>query len=196
MKIVQVELFVAFFSSLFFITPSVTRSAKLTSRQLAGEVEAVPEEEASSSFSSPLSSLSSFANEATTQISRVAHSWSFSKLTTPTIAPSVTVPLATVPTTVASAQTHPLVPTSVPPVDFDSDEEDFVPHTMSQTPGVASVEQANAKLPPSLTSGTISPEILYQWERAALNFFRVKSIPAAERVINVIYELKDPRMAA
>jgi hypothetical protein len=156
---------------------------------------AVPPKESISdplTFASSLSSLSSLATEAGNQLlSRVTRSLSVHRST----ASSTSLPTATVNPKPPSPILH-LVPLHKTLANSDTDDDFSPPSNMSRNTSVAAVEQANAKVPPSLTSGSLSPEILYQWERAANNFFRVKGVPKTDQVISVIYELKDPHIAA
>jgi hypothetical protein len=59
----------------------------------------------------------------------------------------------------------------------------------------AHVQQSSAKVPPTLTEGTITPEILHCWERAAINYFRHRKIQPDEQVEEILFEIKDLRLA-
>lgn len=49
---------------------------------------------------------------------------------------------------------------------------------MAERPdGLACIRQSSSKVPPTLTEGTITPEILHRWERACLDHFHHKKIP-------------------
>ena len=61
--------------------------------------------------------------------------------------------------------------------------------------GFARILQVSSKHPPTLTEGTITPEILHRWERACTNYFRIRKVPADEQVEDVLYEIKDLRLA-
>lgn len=61
--------------------------------------------------------------------------------------------------------------------------------------GIAQVHQASSKVPPTLTEGTITPEILHRWERACLNYFRHKKIKKTAQVEDVLFEIKDLRLS-
>jgi hypothetical protein len=61
--------------------------------------------------------------------------------------------------------------------------------------GVACIHQASSKVPPTLTEGTVTPEILHRWERACLNYFRHKKIKKDNQVEDVLFEIKDLRLS-
>jgi hypothetical protein len=82
--------------------------------------------------------------------------------------------------------------------DSDSPSEDATPprFNMSASSGTACVEQSNNKSPPTLTAGTVTPEVLHAWERGCFNYFRHKIVLPADQVFMVLFELKDLRMDA
>ena len=49
--------------------------------------------------------------------------------------------------------------------------------------------------PPTLTEGTITPEILHRWEQACVNYFRHKKIPPDDQVEAVLFEIQDLRLS-
>lgn len=61
--------------------------------------------------------------------------------------------------------------------------------------GFARIHQASAKIPPTLTEGVITPEILHRWERACTNYFRHKKIRGGDQVEDVPSEIKDLRLS-
>ena len=62
--------------------------------------------------------------------------------------------------------------------DSDSETENIAPTMADKSDGFAHIQQSSSKVPPILTEGTITPEILHRWERACLNYFRHKKIKA------------------
>jgi hypothetical protein len=61
--------------------------------------------------------------------------------------------------------------------------------------GTATVEGQNPKVAPTLTAGKITPEVLYQWERACKEYFRVKEVTAEKQVVSVLSRLQDISIA-
>ena len=55
----------------------------------------------------------------------------------------------------------------------------------------ATVEDSNTKIAPTLNPGRITPEVLNQWERACLEYFRVKDVPDEKQVRAILSRLKD-----
>ena len=67
---------------------------------------------------------------------------------------------------------------------------------MAEQPGgLAFIQQSSSKVPPILTPGIITPEILHQWERACLNYFRHRRIGPSVQVEDVLFEVKDLRLS-
>ena len=59
----------------------------------------------------------------------------------------------------------------------------------------ARTQQSSAKVPPTLTEGTITPEILHRWERACINYFRHRKVRPDEQVEDILFEIKDLRLS-
>ena len=59
----------------------------------------------------------------------------------------------------------------------------------------ATVECSNRKITPTLTKGLITPEILYEWELACEEYFRVKSVANDKQVESVLAGLRDFHIA-
>ena len=57
---------------------------------------------------------------------------------------------------------------------------------ITSTSMLATVEDQNLKVAPTLTQGKITPEILHQWERLCKEYFRVKAI-SEKRRLNLFY---------
>jgi hypothetical protein len=57
------------------------------------------------------------------------------------------------------------------------------------------IQQSSSKVPPILTEGAITPEILHRWERACINYFRHKKIWPDEQVEDILFEIKDLRLS-
>ena len=58
----------------------------------------------------------------------------------------------------------------------------------------ASVEDSNPKMAPTLTSGKITPEIFFRWERSCIEYFRVKKIEEEKKVESILSRLQDVRI--
>ena len=61
--------------------------------------------------------------------------------------------------------------------------------------GLADIRQASARVPPTLTEGKITPEILHRWERACLHFFRHKKVKEEDQVEDILFGVKDLRLS-
>ena len=59
----------------------------------------------------------------------------------------------------------------------------------------ATVKNQNPKVVPTLIPGRITLEILYQWERACKEYFRVKHITVAKQVESILLQLQDLHVA-
>ena len=67
---------------------------------------------------------------------------------------------------------------------------------MAEQPnGLARIQQSSSKVPPTLTEGTITPEILYRWERACLDYFHHKKVGGDKQVEDILFEIKDLRLS-
>ena len=62
-------------------------------------------------------------------------------------------------------------------------------------PTSGTVEDRDSRVAPALPPGTITPELLYRWERSCKEFFRVKNVSKTKQVESVIWQLKDLRIA-
>ena len=62
-------------------------------------------------------------------------------------------------------------------------------------PNTATVESSNPKVPPTLTAGRVTPEVLHQWERACKEYFRVKGVTQKKKVESVLSRLRDLHIA-
>ena len=62
-------------------------------------------------------------------------------------------------------------------------------------PNIVVVESRNPKVPPTLTAGKITPEVLHRWERACKDHFRTKRIGEEAQVGSVLYRLEDLQLA-
>ena len=63
-------------------------------------------------------------------------------------------------------------------------------------PTAATVEAQNQKVPPILTPGKVTPEVLHRWEKSCKTYFRVKSVSAKKQVESVLSQLQEPRLEA
>ena len=59
---------------------------------------------------------------------------------------------------------------------------------------LATVEVRNPKVPPALTPGKVTPEILYRWERSCKEHFRAENVAEEEKVKSVLFRLQDLRI--
>ena len=50
----------------------------------------------------------------------------------------------------------------------------------------ATVKSSNPKVPPTLTAGRVTLEVLHQWERACKEYFRVKGITQKKKVESIL----------
>ena len=67
---------------------------------------------------------------------------------------------------------------------------------MTEKPGsLAQIQQPSSGVPPILTEGAITPEVLHLWERACLNYFRRKKISPNGQVEDILFEIKDLRLS-
>ena len=66
---------------------------------------------------------------------------------------------------------------------------------MSAASTLATIDDHNPKVPPTLTPGRVTPEVLLRWERACKEYFRVKSIPEKKKVESILSRLQDVRTA-
>ena len=60
---------------------------------------------------------------------------------------------------------------------------------------VATVECPSPKVPPTLTPGKITPEVLHRWEKACKEYFRVKHVAVGKQVESILSRLQDLRIA-
>ena len=88
--------------------------------------------------------------------------------------------------------------------DSSSDSDSFVPlhkiHTRHHydshmMPQLATVEDANPKIAPTLMPGKITPEILHRWEKSCKEYFRIKNIAESKKVESILSRLQDLRIA-
>lgn len=61
--------------------------------------------------------------------------------------------------------------------------------------GFAHIYQASLKIPPTLTKGKITPQVLHRWERGCLNYFRHKKIKKTDQVEDILFKIKDLRLS-
>ena len=67
---------------------------------------------------------------------------------------------------------------------------------MAEQPnGLARIQRSSSKVPPTLTEGTITPEILHRWERACLDYFHHKKVAGDKQVEDIFFEIKDLRLS-
>ncbi|KAF9645798.1 hypothetical protein BDM02DRAFT_3119713 [Thelephora ganbajun] len=77
-----------------------------------------------------------------------------------------------------------------------SSDSSIIHHTTTSTMSTfATVKDRNPKIAPTLTSGKITPEVLYRWERSCKEHFRVKDITEKKKVESVLSRLQDFRIA-
>lgn len=82
-----------------------------------------------------------------------------------------------------------------------SDSDDYITNRnhrvkpIRMASSLASVEDRNPKMAPTLTPGKIIPETLLRWERACKEFFRVKRIDENKKVESILSRLQDVRIA-
>ena len=60
---------------------------------------------------------------------------------------------------------------------------------------IATVKDHNPKCPPTLTPGSITPEVLLQWERSCKEYFWVKDVTEEKKVGSVLARLQDLSIA-
>ena len=60
-----------------------------------------------------------------------------------------------------------------------------------QLNGLTRIQRLSLKVPPTLTEGIITPEILHCWEQACLNYFHHKKVATDEQVEDILFEIKD-----
>ena len=60
---------------------------------------------------------------------------------------------------------------------------------------IATVENQNPKVAPTLTLGRMTPEVLHQWERACKEYFRVRHVTVGKQVESVLSQLQDLHIA-
>ncbi|KAF9652366.1 hypothetical protein BDM02DRAFT_3183757 [Thelephora ganbajun] len=61
--------------------------------------------------------------------------------------------------------------------------------------GFARIHQSSSRVPPVLTEGAITPEILHRWERACINYFRHRKVKEGDQVEDILSEIKDLRLS-
>ena len=62
-------------------------------------------------------------------------------------------------------------------------------------PQLATVEDVNPKVAPTLTPGKITPKILHRWEKSCKEYFRIKGIAESKKVESILSCLQDLRIA-
>ena len=60
---------------------------------------------------------------------------------------------------------------------------------------IATAKTQNPRVPPTLTAGRVTPEVLYRWERACKEYFRVERVAQDKQVESVLFRLQDLRIA-
>lgn len=60
---------------------------------------------------------------------------------------------------------------------------------------LATVEDHNSKIPPTLTPGKVTPEILHRWEKLCKKYFRIKKVAEKLKVESVLSRIQDLRLA-
>ena len=60
---------------------------------------------------------------------------------------------------------------------------------------LATVEDSNPKVAPTLTPGKVTPEVLHRWERSCKEYFRQKNITDKKKVESILSRLLDFRIA-
>ena len=60
---------------------------------------------------------------------------------------------------------------------------------------LATVEDSNPKVAPTLTLGKVTPEVLHRWERSCKEYFRQKNITDKKKVESILSRLLDFRIA-
>ena len=76
-----------------------------------------------------------------------------------------------------------------------SDNDITFRHNPSIMSSLATVEDSNPKVAPTLTQGKVTPKVLHRWERSCKEYFRQKNVTDKKKVESILYRLLDFRIA-